>query len=123
MRVMFFSAVIVALAAGCAVTTVDGKRLRIGSDAFPDYVESVFRRQNEVATGLALAIEDEPSGTGRYAALEAAELELLTACRGLNELAEATRGGEDPRGLAALQRARVAPDCERATNRAVEELE
>ncbi|HUF72774.1 MAG TPA: hypothetical protein VMR74_07750 [Gammaproteobacteria bacterium] len=123
MRVILSSAVIVVLAAGCAVTTVDGERLRVRSDAFPDYVESVFRRQNEIATALALAIDDETPGSGRYAALEAAELELLTACRGLNELAEASRDGEGPRGLAALQRARLAPDCERATNNAAEELE
>jgi hypothetical protein len=111
-----------ALATGCAVTSVDGERLRPGSDAFADYVESVFRRQNEVATALALAIDDEPAGSDRFAALEDAELDLLIACRTLNELAEASRDGERPGGMSALRRARLAPDCERATERADELL-
>jgi hypothetical protein len=106
------------LAAGCAVTSVDGRRLRPGSDAFADYVESVFRRQNEVATALALAIDDEVPGSDRVAVLEDAELGLLIACRTLNELAEASRDGERPGGLSALRRARGAPDCEQATARA-----
>jgi hypothetical protein len=104
------------LASACAVTSVDGERMSVRSDAFADYVESVFRRQNEIATELALEIEDERAGNDRYAALEDAELDLLTACRGLNELAEARRDGERAGGPAALRRARLAPDCERATN-------
>jgi hypothetical protein len=50
--------------------------------------------------------------------LEAAELELLLACRGLNELARAQRDGEAIGGFGGLKRARGAPDCERATRRA-----
>jgi len=102
---------------GCAVTTADGTRLNPGSDGFADYVETVFRRQNAAATELTLALEDEDPASARYVALEAAELELLTACRGLNQLAATRRDGDDPRGLAALRRARQAPDCERALER------
>jgi hypothetical protein len=116
MRLIPGSFAIVALVAGCAVTSVDGERLRPGSDAFSDYVESVFRRQNEIATELALALDDETIETERYEALEEAELELLRACRSLNELAEAQRDGESPRGIGALKRARQAPECERASD-------
>jgi hypothetical protein len=118
MHLMRSSFAVLVLIGGCAVTRVDGERLRPGSDDFSDYVESVFRRQNEVATELALAIEDESVETDRYAALEDAELALLVACRGLNELALAQRNGERIRGLGALKRARLAPECESATNRA-----
>jgi hypothetical protein len=118
MRATLCSFAIAVLAAGCAITSADGERMRPGSDAFSDYVESVFRRQNQVATDLALALEDEPDDTARYSALEDAELELLQACRTLNELAEASRGGDEPGGLGALKRARLAPDCERATEEA-----
>ena len=88
------------------------------SDAFAAYVEDVFRRQNEVAADLALALEREPAGSERYGLLEAAELALLVECRGLNEIARARRSGERLGGLRALNRAREAPDCERATARA-----
>ena len=88
------------------------------SETFAAYVEEVFRRQNEVATELALALEREPPETERFALLEAAELALLTECGGLNEMARAQRDGEQPGGLGALKRARQAPDCERATERA-----
>lgn len=118
MRLILGPFAIVALVVGCAVTSVDGVRLRPGSDAFSDYVESVFRRQNEIATELALVLDDEPPETERYGTLEDAELELLRACRTLNELAEAQRDGESPGGIGALKRARLAPDCERATQHA-----
>jgi hypothetical protein len=118
MRPILSFLALVGMVTGCAVTSGDGQRLRPGSEAFADYVESVFRRQNEVATELALAIDDEVPGSDRFAALEDAELGLLLACRTLNELAEARREGESPGGLSALRRARVAPDCERATERA-----
>lgn len=118
MRATLCSFAIAVLAAGCAITSVDGERMRPGSDAFSDYVESVFRRQNQVATDLSLALEDEPDDTDRYSALEDAELDLLRACSTLNELAEASRAGDEPGGLSALKRARLAPDCERATKEA-----
>lgn len=88
------------------------------SETFAAYVEGVFRRQNEVAAELSLALEREPDDTERFSLLEAAELTLLTECRGLNEMARAQRAGEQLAGLGALKRARQAPDCERATARA-----
>lgn len=107
--------VVAALIGGCAVTSYDGRRIGVASPAFAEYVESVFRRQNEVATSLGFALDGEEPGSERYRALEAAELNLLVACQGLNELASAARADESGRGPGSLRRARQAPDCERAT--------
>lgn len=105
----------VVLAAGCAsVTTLDGERLSVRSDAFASYVERVFREQNRVATALAFAFEDAAL-PARIDALEAAEEALLTACAELNALAAARRGGERLGPMRGLSAARQAPDCERAT--------
>ena len=85
------------------------------SDEFADYVESVFRRQNEVASALALELESEDPDSERYGELDAAELRVLNDCVGINELAARQRDGEPLGGLKALRRARQAPECERAT--------
>jgi hypothetical protein len=95
----------------------------VRSDGFADYVEAVFRRQNAVATELADAIDDELPASERYAALEQLELELEIACRGLNQLAQAQREGEPAGGLGGLKRARGAPDCEGAADRAARALD
>jgi len=84
------------------------------SEAFGDYVEAVFRRQNSVATELTLALDEADPDSGRFGRLEDAELDLLQACRGLNQLAQSRRAGSAPRGPGALRRARQAPECERA---------
>jgi hypothetical protein len=107
---------------GCAVTAVDGTRMGLKSDEFADYVESVFRRQNEVASALALELEGEDPDSDRYRELDAAELELLEACVGINELAARQRDGDALGGLKALKRARQAPECERATSAAAAAL-
>lgn len=99
----------------CSVTTLEGERIGMRDEAFAAYVERVFRAQNRVATSLAFELEREDIDSSRYAALEAAELELLDACAGLNELAIAARDGRAARGLGAARRARSAADCERAT--------
>lgn len=120
-RIRAIPAVIVVLGlatTGCAVTSADGERLRPGSEAFADYVETVFRRQNELQLELALELDDEDPGSARYAALEAVELELLQACRGLNELAARRRDGDEGGGPGALKRAREAPECERVSDKA-----
>lgn len=118
MRSLPVSIAIAMFLSGCAVTNVGGLRMALGSDAFSAYVEDLFRRQNNVGTELAFAIEDEPVGGERHTMLEAAELELLTACRGLNQIARAERDGESVGGFSALKRAKSAPDCERATDTA-----
>jgi hypothetical protein len=100
---------------GCAVTTLDGHSLQPRSDEFAAYVEAVFRRQNELAVELELALDDAAPGSERYLTLEQAEVDLLTACSGLNALAAARRDGAKPGGLTALKRARQAPECERAS--------
>jgi len=101
--------------AGCAaVTSLDGERMTVRSATFASYVEAVFRRQNEVATGLAFALDAEPFDSARYRRLEAAESALLDACDGLNVIAERRRDGEGAGGLKAARAARKAPECERA---------
>jgi hypothetical protein len=76
-----------------------------------------------VATELTLALDAADPESPDYALLEDAELQLLTRCRGLNQLANERRDGEPVGGLGALQRARQAPDCELATRDAVALLE
>ena len=103
------------LLGGCAaVATVGGERLRVGSDAFADYVESVFRRQNALATELAFAMEREHFDSPHYVELESAELAMLEACAGLNEIAAGRQSRRETGRLRALRAARRAPDCERA---------
>ena len=104
---------------GCAITRPDGTRLGPRSDAFADYVEMTFRRQNELASDLAFALDEAEPDSPRYRELEALEIELETACRSLNELARQRRAGEAVAGLGALRRARQAPDCERAYEKGV----
>ena len=111
-----------AVLAACAVTGTDGTRMRLRSEAFSTYVEAVFRRQDALRTEIATALDAERPDSERFLALEDAELVLLRACRGLNELAEASRDGERPRGPGALKRARQAPDCERAVEEAADLL-
>jgi hypothetical protein len=102
------------LGAACTpLTTLDGERLSVRSDAFADYVEAVFRDQNRVATELAFALEDADD-TDRLDALERAEEALLAACADLNAVASARRDGERMGPLRRLSAARQAPDCERA---------
>lgn len=107
-------ALLAALVTGCApVTTFEGERLSVRSDAFASYVEQVFREQNRVASELAFAIEDAVDPE-RLDALEAAEESLLEACAALNRLAAARRDGDSPGPFRSLGAARSAPDCERA---------
>ena len=113
------SAAVFCLLAGCAaVTTADGERLRVTSDKFRDYAESVFRRQNRIATELAFALEDADPDGAAFDELAAAEDELLAGCAGLNEVAAAARDGERLGNGRRLAAARQAPDCERAADAA-----
>ena len=105
------------LLAACAgtVTTRDGRALRLSSPAFREYVEQVFREQNQVVTALAFAQADA-SGS-RFDTLIELEDELLAACAELNALAVARR---DDVVLGLRQQARMAataPDCESTTAR------
>jgi len=111
------------LAAGCApVTTLDGERLAVRSEAFADYVERVFREQNRVASELAFALEDTVD-PARLDVLETAEDALFAACADLNEMAAARRDGRRMGAFRALAAARQAPECERAAARARDALD
>ncbi len=105
---------VAAAVVGCApVTTQDGERLPVRSDAFAAYVENVFREQNRVASALAFALEDE-TDPERIDALETAEDALFDACAELNALATARRDGDRLGPFRSFAAARRAPDCERA---------
>ena len=110
---------------GCSVTTAGGERLRPRDPAFADYVETVFRQQNEAATALAFALDETDFDSARYRTLEATETALLDACSELNAMATARQraNGDGPGGLSALRAARTAPDCERAAVAAAEVID
>ncbi len=100
---------------------MDGRTLALNSSEVREYVERVFREQNQAATALAFA-QDDASGT-RYETLLELEDVLLEACAGLNELAAARR---DDRALGLRQQARMAataPSCESTTRRTREALD
>jgi hypothetical protein len=119
----FVVPLIVFVAAGCAaVTTLDGRQLRVGSEAFRDYVEKVFREQNRTASRLAFALESEGLSADAADALSAAETSLLDACAGLNEIATSRRDNRSLGKLRQLNAARQAPECERATHGAQQAL-
>jgi hypothetical protein len=108
-------------AAGCAgvITTASGQRLAITSPEFRDYVEQVFRRQNQTVTDLAFALEDAPPGDSTSSvALASAESTLLDACAGLNQLATARRDQQRLGPRRQAEAARQAPRCEAATAKA-----
>jgi hypothetical protein len=116
MRGRASAVVVAAAAAGCAaVTTADGERLKLTSQAFADYAEQVFRAQNRVATDLAFALEDIEPGDPRGEELADAEDALLTACDGLNAAAAAVRDDQRLAVRRRLEAAKRVPDCERAT--------
>ncbi len=99
---------------------MDGRTLTLNSPELRDYVERVFREQNQAATALAFA-QDEASGN-RYETLLQLEDALLEACADLNELAAARR---DNRALGLRRQARMAttaPSCESTTRRTEEAL-
>lgn len=104
---------------GCAsVVTADGERLRMTSSEYRDYVETVFRAQNRVASDLAFALEDASAAEPLELALAAAEARLIEECASLNEIATRRRDDERTglrRGVAA---GRAAPRCEAATQAA-----
>src|SRR5262245_7672577 len=106
---------LVSLSGCAAVPTADGQRLRLGSDAFREYVERVFREQNRVADAVAFALE---APGAQDAELAAAEQELLAACAGVNELATARRDQQRLGMRSSARAAKSVPDCERAARAA-----
>jgi len=108
---------------GC-VTTVqprDGGPLRGSSAEFRSYAARIFRLQNEVASALALRLED--ASPADVPGLEAAEDALLDACAELNATAARRRDGGGVRPFADLSTARSVPGCESATLAAQQQLE
>lgn len=106
---------VLGLSACAAVVSMDGERYPLTSEAFRDYLEGVFRAQNQTADALAFALEDlgkEPATL--VGKLNAADAKLLAACGGVNQLALSRRDGSAMTRREALAAARSAPTCERA---------
>ena len=113
-------AIVCATGAGCAaVSTADGRRLRLGSGEFRAYAEQVFRDQNRVASELAFALETPTPDPD----LLAAEDDLLAACSGLNAVASARRDGENLSVAEQARAGREVPRCEAAITAAQAALE
>jgi hypothetical protein len=122
LHVILYSIGFVICCNGC-VTTVqprDGDPLRVSSREFRAYAERIFRLQNEVASEIALRLEDaEPADVS---ALEAAEDALLDACAQLNATAARRRDGGGVRPFSDLSTARSVPACETAALAAQRQL-
>jgi hypothetical protein len=116
---------VAALAAGgcAAVRTQDGERLALTSPDFRAYVERVFRRQNQVATDVELALEDLPAGEPSAKTLQAADDGLQSACAGVNELATARRDAVKLGLRRQAAAARTVPQCEAAAQSAAAALQ
>ena len=109
---------VAALSACTAVTTAGGRHLRVTSEAFRSYVESVFREQNRVETKLSFALAGSALSDADRTALQEADTALLDACAGLNEIATSRENQERMGKLRQLRAARRAPVCEKTTERA-----
>lgn len=114
-------ALALALIGGCAgsLTTPDGERIALRSDAFADYAERVFRYQNEVLDTMAFALDTR----GDDAALIAAEDRVLLSCAGLNDIAVRRQRGAGIRPVRDARTARGIPECESAAQAAADLLE
>ena len=98
--------------------------MRIGSAAYREYSEQVFRLQNRVASDLAFALDASDSGDRlAYDRLEQVDEALYEACALLNEVAVRRRDGRGRRLFADAKAARTAPECERAASAALGVLE
>jgi hypothetical protein len=101
-----------------SVTTLDGERLGVRSEALRDYVEDVFRRQNRVSSQIAFALDDAQASPELLDELEAADRAILGACATLNEVAARRRDGRAAGWVRGSRAAHEAPDCERAVEHA-----
>ena len=105
------------LVAGCAtIQTADGTRVALGSAEFKAYAEQVFRHHNRVLDRLMFALPElATTDASRYARAADAEIDMLAACRRLNEVASRTRDGRPPGWLRRIRAARSVVACDRAT--------
>lgn len=108
-RIVLICCWILLLSACATVTTADGERLSVRSEAFRSYAESIFRQQNQALDAVALRLDDEDDS-----ALAAAEAMLLRQCASLNELAQRRRDRLRTGLAMRLRAARTTPGCERA---------
>jgi len=102
---------------GCtSITTIrpDGREITRSIDEFKGYVESVFRRQNQVTLNTGQLLDEdisESTGLG----LETAERRMLDACDALNQIARKKMNRNEPGILLELEVRNTIGKCDHAT--------
>jgi len=99
------------------VETQDGRHLRATSPAFKDYVERVFRQQNNLSWALVEALETV-SDPDKRQKLNQLESQLRRACEPVNRLASARRRGTASSRAEQLALVRTLPQCEASSQEA-----
>ncbi len=104
------------MSGGCAtIESADGSSMRMGSQAFREYSEQVFRLQNRIASDIAFALDDPARlDAAQIEGLEDADTALFEACALLNEVAIRRRDGGDGGIFSGIKAARSVPECESA---------
>jgi hypothetical protein len=130
MRLFLFTVIL--LCFGCAtnserLTSPNGESL--SKDRFKQYVESVFKRQNQAMSSMIMMPVDELS-TDLQAQLLDAEHSVNTRCKALNDVANLHIDGKKESMFQKLKISRSVNDCDAATlqleavlERASEELQ
>lgn len=122
-RVVFFSIFCCALSA-CGINTRDdsGNPVRLTTEEFAEYVETVFRYHNGVVNELILvtSLSDDPDLVLPQPLLTAEKL-MVAKCQALNEMASATIEGRELSQWRKLLLIDHVPACSVASRR-VEEL-
>lgn len=106
----------VLLVQGCATVTVptaDGGEKTMTVEAFEQYTEAVFRRQNQASNQVIMLADEVDDAT--YTTLQEAEKQMLEACAPLNDYAVHERDQES--ASLSLKRSipRTIDACDRAT--------
>lgn len=103
---------------GCATVTIrtdDGCEKTMTIEAFEQYTEAVFRRQNRASDQVIMLAEEVDQAT--YQTFAEAEEMMLEACRSLNEIAARQRDQESVGLTLKLEIAPTIDACDRATTR------
>jgi len=90
-RLVLALAALMGMLPGCALSPVDlpdGRRIAVTSDAFRDYAEQVFRRQNRALDEL-IELQQAVDGDQYFQP----EQDIVEACSDLNRLAALRRDG------------------------------
>lgn len=105
------------LIACTAITTKtpDGLEVTRSRDEFEQYVESVFRRQNQASLEVGQMLDDAVASPRERLALETAEQKMLVACDALNQVAHQRMEQNDPGIVLKIEVKNTIGDCDFAT--------